>query len=187
MDFDFRQYFNNGQDVDWTEAANAKETIPAGKYKFIVTALDVRESKKTGDAMLSVTFQVCDGAENGTLLFQLYLLGHSDEKVKMRNMKQFGKLCIACGVPNAQRSVELMHKQFMGTITEKEDDFGWKNEIKKYEPLEGLAALQQEQAVQQPVVTTSPAPVQRPTPTPAPVQQPTQAVQPVNESDLEFE
>lgn len=173
--------FNNGQPINWQEVDGFRETIPAGEYRFSVANAEERISKKSGDSMLSIQFVVRDGQYKGESVFQLFLLGHSNERVRNKHFKVLATLKNAVGVPNAQSTGELLHKEFMGTVSEKEDDFGWRNEIKKFHPLEGLAALNQQQVQQSntvPAVTTTTKDV-------AIKQQP--AVQQVNHSDLEFE
>ena len=179
------QSFNNGQPVDWKSVDDFRETIPAGEYRFAVSNTEERVSKNSGDSMLSIQFTVRQGEFKGQSIFQLFLLGHSNERIRNKHWKTLSTLGKAVGVPRLQSTGEIMHKEFMGTVSEKEDDFGWRNEIKKFEPLEGLAALQQQQVEQQttqqqsgPQVTTTTQDIA--------LQQPVNAQQ-VTASDLEFE
>ena len=182
--------FNGGKPFDWNAEATRKETIPEGRYRLVIAGADIRHSKSTGDSMLSIQFQVREGDYKGSSIFVLYLLGHSKEAVRNSNLKRFGKLCVAVNCPNAQTTGELMHKEFMAQVSEKEDDYGWKNDIKTYEPLEGMAALQQRQASSQVQQTPPPvpAPVQTPQTTQSAVRVTTeyQGQQPVANSDLDF-
>ena len=172
--------FTPDQEPSWSDIASQKETIPAGVYRLSFVDAEERISKASGDVMVNVQFAIREGDYEGESIFQLYLLGHSKDSVRNRNMKNFGKLCVACGAPRARSTSELQGKEFMATISEKDDgEFGWKNEIKGYAPLEGIAALQAQEAQrsptpQRPSVTTSTQADQQPQ-------------QKVAHDDLEFE
>ena len=145
-------------DESWADYSNARETIPAGEYKLAFVDAEERISKNTGDKMVNVSFVVRGGDYDGEMLFQLYLLGHSKDSIRRRNMRQFGRLCVACGVPDPKSTAQLQAREFIATVSEKDDgEFGWKNEIKGYAPIEGIEALQAQEAQQsqqRPSVTT---------------------------------
>ena len=176
------QYFEPGSPADWQVAADAKDTIPAGEYQLIIVGTELRQSKM-GDDMINVKFQVVEGDYKNSILFQLYLLGHSNPVVKTRNMRDFGKMCVAIGKPKAMTTGELWGMRFNAVVSESEDDFGWRNEIKGYHPLEGLAKIQQATS-QSPTPATPPPPPA--TPQVTATQAPPPAPAPANPDDLDW-
>ncbi len=110
------------------------ELIPQGRYDFIVSNAEERESK-SGHFMLCFEFMISDGEYAGKKLFENFLVNHPTAgEFSRRSLKQ---LSVACLLPKWDDASELKGKSFSAEISHKEDTQGViKERVVKYKKIQ---------------------------------------------------
>lgn len=108
--------------------------IPEGRYNFIITNVEERESKN-GHFMLNFEFTISDGEHEGRKLFENFLVNHPTAgEFSRRLLKQLSEACLLSKWDDAS---ELKGKAFSANISHKEDGQGsLKERVTKFKKLQ---------------------------------------------------
>ena len=168
----------DGGVLDVQEAMSYSDTIPPGLYRVAIVGNELIEAETQEVPtrrynVLELQFVIREPSEmEGRKLSARYRMLHPVERIRNINMKMFSEVCHAAGVNEFKTTSQILQRELMVTVTEREYNGRMYNDISKAEPLEGLAKLKADAAAQQ----SSSAP---PAPPAAPVQQ-------ANPNDLDF-
>ena len=108
--------------------------IPQGRYNFIITNVEERESKN-GHFMLCFEYMISDGENEGRKLFENFLVNHPTAGVfSRRTLKQ---LSVSCLLPKWDDASELKNKSFSAEISHKDDNQGvMKEKVLKFKKIQ---------------------------------------------------
>lgn len=118
------------------------EAIPAGKYRAVIEATEVKPTKAGTGKLLSITFVVLDGEyANRKLWSRLNLWNPNQQSVDIAR-SDLSAICRAVGVMKLQDTEQLHDLPLMINVKckKREDTGEITNEIKGFEPVGGSAA-----------------------------------------------
>ncbi|HEV57523.1 MAG TPA: DUF669 domain-containing protein [Phycisphaerales bacterium] len=120
----------NAHDVDPTTDF---EPIPAGKYVAVITASEMKPTKRGDGAYLELTFQVIEGEFKNRLLWARLNLDNPNPLTVKIARSELSALCRAVGVMEPKDSCELHNLPLAITVKQKTDADGeLRNEVKGY-------------------------------------------------------
>jgi len=129
--------FNAGS----VEPAKPRTTLPAGKYKCVITSSGEQPTKAMTGTMLKLQLQVIDGPHQGAMLFDQLNLNNPSATAMEMAQRTLSAICHAVGVIMPQDSSDLHNKPLMVVVRlENSKDYGAQNKVSGYEPCEGGAA-----------------------------------------------
>lgn len=108
--------------------------LPEGQYIGIITASEMKPTKKGDGQYLQFTFEILDGAFKGRNLWARLNLKNPNQKAVDIAKIELGAICRAVGIIKPNDSSELHNKPIMLTVEVETDDRGKQsNNITKYE------------------------------------------------------
>ncbi len=118
--------------------------LPAGMYKAFVDNAEWCETKSGTGEYLKITFKILDTEYEGRLVWHMMNLINKNDVAVQIALKDFVKLITALGhdkdkLANVEKHqvLELIdQKEVFIKLSIKEDDYGKKNVVKGYEPVE---------------------------------------------------
>jgi hypothetical protein len=131
----------NGFDANVVEPSAPRETIPAGKYKAVITKSEERPTKAQTGSMLVLTCQIIEGPHQGVSLMDRLNLNNPNKTAEEIAQRTLSAICRSVGVMMPNESSDLHDKPMMITVKVKpaEGQYQASNEIAGYEPCEGGA------------------------------------------------
>jgi len=134
----------SGFDANTVDPNFAFDPIPAGNYTAVITASEMKKTKKGTGQYLKLTFQVIEGEHKGRNLWARLNLDNPDAQAVKIARAELSAICRAVGVLAPKDSVELHNLPLMIKVGVKNrDDNGEPtNVIKGYEN-KGVAAARQ--------------------------------------------
>lgn len=131
----------NGFDAGAVDPNFTFDPVPAGKYTAVITASDMKPTKKGTGQYLELTFQIIEGEHKGRNLWARLNLDNPDATAVKIARAELSAICRAVGVLAPQDSVELHNLPLTVKVGVKNrDDTGEPtNVIKGYEK-KGVAA-----------------------------------------------
>jgi len=123
------------------------EPIPAGKYLAIITASEMKTTKRGDGSYLQLEFTVLDGDCKGRKVWDRLCINHPNDLAQKIARGNLSAICRAVGVMQPGDSVELHNLPLVVTVKckKREDTGELTNEVKGYEP-KASAAGQPQQA-----------------------------------------
>ena len=103
-------YNFNAEEV---EPSSSYEPIPAGWYRAIISASEIKPTRDGYGEYLSLTLQVIEGQYANRLVFARLNLKNANEKAVDIARKDLAAICRAVGVMSPQSSEELHDKPLM--------------------------------------------------------------------------
>lgn len=97
----------NGFDAGTVDPNFAFEPVPAGKYTTVITASEMKPTKKGTGQYLELTFQIIEGEHKGRNLWARLNLDNPDATAVKIARAELSAICRAVGVLAPQDSVEL--------------------------------------------------------------------------------
>lgn len=129
--------FNAGS----VEPAKPRTTLPAGKYKCVITSSGEQPTKAMTGTMLKLQLQVIDGPHQGAMVFDQLNLNNPSATAMEMAQRTLSAICHAVGVIMPQDSSDLHNKPLMVVVRlENSKDYGAQNKVSGYEPCEGGSA-----------------------------------------------
>jgi len=135
-----------GFNANEVEPASSFEPIPAGKYLAMITASEMKATKKGDGSYLELTFTVLDGPyKNRNVWARLNLNNPNDTAVKIAR-GELSALCRAVGVMTPGDSQDLHNLPLVITVKlkKRDDSDEMSNEIKGYARKEAAAGQPQQ-------------------------------------------
>ncbi len=131
----------NGFDAGAVDPNFAFDPVPAGKYTAVITASEMKPTKKGTGQYLELTFQIIEGEHKGRNLWARLNLDNPDATAVKIARAELSAICRAVGVLAPQDSVELHNLPLTVKVGVKNrDDTGEPtNVIRGYEK-KGVAA-----------------------------------------------
>jgi len=131
----------NGFDANVVEPSAPRETIPAGKYKAVITKSEERPTKAQTGSMLVLTCQIIEGPHQGVSLIDRLNLNNPNKTAEEIAQRTLSAICRSVGVMMPNESSDLHDKPMMITVKVKpaEGNYQASNEIAGYEQCEGGA------------------------------------------------
>jgi hypothetical protein len=127
----------NGFDASVVEPSAPRGTIPAGKYKCVITASGEQPTKAMTGTMLKLQMQVIDGPHQGQMVFDQLNVNNPSQTAMEIAQRTLSAICRATGVMMPQDSSDLHNKPLLVTVTvETTKDYGARNKVAGYEPCE---------------------------------------------------
>jgi hypothetical protein len=123
--------FNAGS----VEPAKPRTTLPAGKYKCVITSSGEQPTKAMTGTMLKLQLQVIDGPHQGAMVFDQLNLNNPSATAMEMAQRTLSAICHAVGVIMPQDSSDLHNKPLRcKVVVRKSDEYGESNEVKAYKP-----------------------------------------------------
>lgn len=97
----------NGFDANAVDPNFAFDPIPAGKYTAVITASEMKPTKKGTGQYLELTFQIIEGEHKGRNLWARLNLDNPDATAVKIARAELSAICRAVGVLAPKDSVEL--------------------------------------------------------------------------------
>ncbi len=131
----------NGFDANAVDPNFTFDPVPAGKYTAVITASEMKPTKKGTGQYLELTFQIIEGEHKGRSLWARLNLDNPDATAVRIARAELSAICRAVGVLAPKDSVELHNLPLTIKVGVKNrDDNGEPtNVIKGYEK-KGVAA-----------------------------------------------
>jgi len=125
----------NGFDANTVDPNFTFDPVPAGKYTAVITASEMKPTKKGTGQYLELTFQIIDGEHQGRNLWARLNLDNPDATAVKIARAELSAICRAVGVLAPKDSVELHNLPLVLTVgVKKRDDTGEPtNVIRGYE------------------------------------------------------
>jgi Protein of unknown function (DUF669) len=98
------------------------EIIPQGRYNFIVKEAEIKLTKKDSYAMVVFQFKIVGGPEDGRIVFDYLVVGHSEPKVAAIAQRKLKFICENCNYPKFDNVKELENKVFSAQVIHTPDD-----------------------------------------------------------------
>jgi len=116
--------------------------IPAGQYVAMITASQMKPTKKGSGEYLELTFQVLEGDYKGRLLWMRLSLNHTTPTTAKIARGHLAAICRAVGVLTPRDSSELHNLPLVVKVTlKKRKDIGdLTNELKAFSSRQATAA-----------------------------------------------
>lgn len=132
---------NLGQYQDPTDGALADErtALPAGEYQAAIVKSDEKQNKAGTGSYINLEFEVQDGEHQGRRFWEILNLNNkSQEAVEIAN-RALNSICHACGKlrSSVSNSEDLHGIPMLITLGQVTDDYGTKNKVKAYKPMNG--------------------------------------------------
>ena len=123
-----------GFNAEEFEPTQSREPIPAGQYTAVITASEVKQTKKGDGAYLQLIFEIMDGPHAKRLLFSRLNLENPNETAVQIAQQELASICRAVGVMQPSDSVELHNLPLVIQVQCKKrpDTGGITNEIVGY-------------------------------------------------------
>jgi len=102
--------------ADTVEPSSGFEVIPIGDYKAVVTASEMKDTKKGNGKYLQLTYDILEGKYKGRKLFDRLNLKNSNQKTVEIAQRDLSALCRAVGVMHPHDSGELHNKPFIISV-----------------------------------------------------------------------
>jgi hypothetical protein len=119
------------------EPAAPRGTIPAGKYKCVITASGEQPTKAMTGTMLKLQMQVIEGPHQGQMVFDQLNVNNPSQTAMEIAQRTLSAICRATGVMMPQDSSDLHNKPLLVTVrVETSKDYGAQNKVSGYEPCE---------------------------------------------------
>lgn len=135
----FNELFGQSFNAQEQASNNSFDVIPAGWYPVQVEDVSEKDTK-SGGKMLKVMFCIVGEQCNGRKLFTHFNVRNASAKAVEIAMRELGILCVACGIPNAASTDQLIGGVCEAqVIVKNHPDYGDQNEIKKYRSISGSA------------------------------------------------
>lgn len=129
------------------EPSAPRTTLPAGKYKAVITASEERPNKAMTGSMLKLTLQVIEGPHQGAMVFDQLNINNPSKTAMEIAERTLSAICRSVGVMLPQESSDLHNKPLMVTVkVENTEQYGAQNRVSGYEPCESAAAAAPAQA-----------------------------------------
>lgn len=120
---------------------NDYSPIPAGDYIAQIIESEIKQTKSGTGQMLTLHWQVLDGAFKGRLVFDRINIINQNPKAQEIGQAQLSSICRACGVGELVDSAQLHNKPTQISVKIRKDEtYGDGNEVKAYKSLSGAAA-----------------------------------------------
>ena len=131
----------NGFDANTVDPNFTFDPVPAGKYTAVITASEMKPTKKGTGQYLELTFQIIEGEHKGRLLWARLNLDNPDATAVKIARAELSAICRALGVLAPKDSVELHNLPLMIKvgIKNRDDNGEPTNVIRGYEK-KGAAA-----------------------------------------------
>ena len=100
-------------DASTIEPSSSFDPIPAGWYKAIISASEIKPTRDGYGEYLSLTLQVIEGQYENRLVFARLNLKNANDKAVDIAKKDLAAICRAVGVMSPQSSEELHDKPLM--------------------------------------------------------------------------
>ena len=112
------------------------DPIPAGKYTAVITASEMKKTKKGTGQFLELTLQVVDGEHKGRLVWARLNLDNPDARAVKIARAELSAICRAVGVLAPKDSVELHNLPLVVKVglKKRKDTEEMGNVITGYEP-----------------------------------------------------
>ncbi|HSW62937.1 MAG TPA: DUF669 domain-containing protein [Dissulfurispiraceae bacterium] len=112
--------------------------IPAGKYKAVITASEMKPSKSGGE-YLALTVEIIEGAMKGRKVFGNLSLKNANPDAEKIAKIQLSNICRAVGITHPRDSSELHNKPLVVKLAVKPetDQYPAGNEVKAWEGVDG--------------------------------------------------
>lgn len=117
------------------EPATPRGTIPAGKYKCVITGSGEQPTKAMTGTMLKLQMQVIEGPYQGQMVFDQLNINNPSQTAMEIAQRTLSAICRATGVMMPQDSSDLHNKPLLVTVrVETTKDYGTQNKVSGYEP-----------------------------------------------------
>jgi hypothetical protein len=147
----------NGFDASVVEPSAPRGTIPAGKYKCVITASGEQPTKAMTGTKLKLQMQVIEGPHQGQMVFDQLNVNNPSQTAMEIAQRTLSAICRATGVMMPQDSSDLHNKPLLVTVTvETTKDYGARNKVAGYEPCEKGSAQVAAAAVAAPAPSNLP-------------------------------
>lgn len=115
---------------------NGMEVLPAGSYRAMVAAVEVKQTKNRDGTYAQIEFQVTDGKNDGRKVWGRYTLQNKNQQAAKIGERQLGDLAYACGVQVLTDLAQLLNKSCTIELVVRDDpQYGKQNDVKKARPL----------------------------------------------------
>ncbi len=124
----------NGFNAHSVEPSTSFDPIPAGKYLSVITASEMKDTKKAGGRYLELTFEVIEGEHKGRKVWARLNLENANALTVQIAKGELSAICRAIGVMTPNDSVELHNLPLIISVKQKkrDDSDEMTNEIKGY-------------------------------------------------------
>lgn len=129
---------NLGSNYDATngETMGDNSALPAGEYSAALVKSDRKEAKaNNGNAYINMEFEVTDGDSKGRRFWGMLNLWNSNSQAVEIAQRELNSIMRACGKLNINATDELHGIPMTVKLAVKTDDYGQKNVVKAYKPL----------------------------------------------------
>lgn len=131
----------NGFNAGEIEPAAPRGTLPAGKYKCVITQSGEKPTKAMTGTMLTLSLQVIEGPHQGAMVFDNLNLNNPSQTAVEMAQRTLSAICRATGVMMPNDSSDLHNKPLMVTVKlETTTQYGDQNKVAGYEPCEKASA-----------------------------------------------
>lgn len=125
--------FNAGE----IDPAKPRTTLPAGKYKCVITGSGEQPTKAMTGTMLKLQLQVIEGPYQGQMVFDQLNINNPSKTAMEIAQRTLSAICRATGVMMPQDSSDLHNKPLLVTVrVESSQQYGDQNKVAGYEPCE---------------------------------------------------
>lgn len=125
----------NGFNAGEIDPAKPRTTLPAGKYKCVITASGEQPTKAMTGTMLKLQLQVIDGPHQGAMVFDQLNVNNPSQTAQEIAQRTLSAICRAVGVMMPHDSSDLHNKPLMVTVrVENSQQYGDQNKVSGYEP-----------------------------------------------------
>ncbi|MCK9327694.1 MAG: DUF669 domain-containing protein [Bacteroidales bacterium] len=120
----------------------AFEPLPAGEYKAIIVASEMKRTKDGNGRYLMLSLQVIDGEYANRIVFDRLNLDNPNTQAVRIAQAGLASICRAVGVMTPRDSAELHDKPLIAVLSVQPatENFGASNRVKGYKPLTGTSA-----------------------------------------------
>lgn len=127
----------NGFNAADIEPSAPRGTIPAGKYKAVITASEEKPTKAMTGTKLALTLQIIEGPHQGAYLYDNLNVNNPSATAQEIAQRQLSAICRAVGVYTPNDSSDLHNKPLMVTVkVENTEQYGAQNKVAGYEACE---------------------------------------------------
>ena len=118
------------------------KTVPTGKYVCRIEGIELKDTKKDNKPMLEFSARICPGQEfsGESQKFWIVLPNEKDKPdANEKHVAALKRVALACGLSVDEDDLntdDLMGKELILSIREKEEDGEKRNDVKDYLPVE---------------------------------------------------
>ncbi len=105
-------------------------TVPNGKYKCIINKADERRTNSGDGSYIALEFEVVEGTERGSRLWQNLNLVNPNPKAVQFAERDFAKIKRALGLTVVKHESEMLNIPFMIELKNYKKDGEWKQGLK---------------------------------------------------------